>query len=435
MKRKIYQKLLKWKEENILMPLMIIGARQVGKTYIINEFCKNEFKKYLYINLLEHAEIVEIFKENISINDKLKKLEVIIDKSIDVENTIIFFDEIQESEELISSLKYFCEDERPFKIICAGSLLGVKINRFHSSFPVGKVELLNMYPMNFEEFIIAAMPETGEMLIDEIKKCFDNCKEMSEPLHVKLLDIYRTYICIGGMPACVNDYIKQNKEILKFNSNIIRNIISSYLNDMNKYVLNSFEATRIEEIYKTIPAQLENTSKKFQYSKIKKGARSKNYESALNWLYSSNLIHKSTALNSINIPPKAYADNETFKLFLSDVGILTALSEIRFNEILLDRPFLYKGILAENYVAQEFVQKDISLYYWKSNSDAEIDFIMYNDDGLIPVEVKSSDNTKSKSLSIYMQKFKPKYAIRISSKNFGFKNNIKSVPLYAVFCL
>lgn len=435
MKRNIYTKLLEWKNENILIPLMVIGARQVGKTYIIQEFCKKEFKKNIYINLLEHPEIIELYKENISAEEKFKKMQVILNEAIDIENTIIFFDEIQESEELISNLKFFCEDNRPFKIICAGSLLGVKINRFHSSFPVGKVIMINMYPMGFEEYIKAVLPETGEMLIDEIKNCYNKNEEMVEPLHIKLMDLYRTYLCTGGMPACVNNYIKQNSDILKFNKNIIKNIIAAYLNDMNKYVINSSEATRIEEIYKTIPSQLENTSKKFQYSKIKKGARSKDYESALNWLYSSTLVHKCTVLSSINIPPKAYVDNETFKLFLSDIGVLTALLEIKFNEIILNRPFLYKGILAENYVAQEFLQNEISLYYWKSNSDAEIDFIIYNDDGLIPIEVKSSDNTKSKSLNIYMKKYNPEYGIRVSSKNFGFANKIKSVPLYAVFLI
>lgn len=435
MKRNIYEKLLKWKDENIDMPLMIIGARQVGKTYIIKKFCENEFRKNIYINLLEHKEIVKLFKEEISTEEKFIKLQLTLNKSIDVENTIIFFDEIQESEELISSLKYFCENERPFKIICAGSLLGVKINRFHSSFPVGKVQMLHMYPMSFDEFILANMSETGEMLINEIKKCYDNNQEMDSTLHRKLMDLYRTYICIGGMPACVNNYLKNSNDILKYNKEIIKDIINSYLNDMNKYVFNSFEATRIEEIYKTIPAQLENSSKKFQYSKIKKGARSKNYESALNWLLSGNLIHKCMVLNSINIPPKAYIDNEVFKLFLSDTGILTSLLEIKYSEILLDNSFLYKGILAENYVAQELVQNDISLYYWKSKSDAEVDFVIYNDDGLIPIEVKSSDNTKSKSLQIYMERYKPIYAIRLSSKNFGFANNIKSIPLYATFLI
>lgn len=435
MKRKIYEQLLKWKEENIDMPLMVIGARQVGKTYIIKEFCEKEFEKNIYINLLEHSEIVEMFAQKISTEEKFMRLQIILNKSIDIENTIIFFDEVQESEEIISSLKYFCEDKRPFKIICAGSLLGVKINRFHSSFPVGKVRMINMYPMDFEEFILANMPEMGKALIEEIKKCYDQNEKMNDVLHQKLMDLHKQYLCIGGMPACINNYLQVNKDILKYDKGIIKDIINSYLNDMNKYVLNSFEATRIEETYKTIPAQLENSSRKFQYSKIKKGARSKEYESALNWLYSSNLVYRCTVLNSINIPPKAYIDNEVFKLFLSDIGILTSLLEINYNQIILNDKFLYKGVLAENYVAQEFVFNNISLYYWKSKSDAEIDFIIYNYDGLIPVEVKSSDNTKSKSLKTYMERFKPKYAIRVSSKNFGFENNIKSVPLYATFLI
>ena len=435
MKRKIYKELLKWKEENIDTPLMVIGARQVGKTYIIKKFCENEFSKNIYINLLEHTEIVELFKQKISADEKYMRLQIILNQSIDIENTIIFFDEIQESEELISSLKYFCENERPFKIICAGSLLGVKINRFQSSFPVGKVRMINMYPMDFEEFILANDPEMGETLIKEIKKCYDENKKMTDVLHEKLMELYKIYLCIGGMPSCINNYLNCNKDILKYDKKIIEDIINAYLNDMNKYVINSFEATRIEEIYKTIPAQLENTSKKFQYSKIKKGARSKDYESALNWLYSSNLIHKCTVLNSINIPPKAYIDNEVFKLFVSDVGILTSLLEVKYSQILLNDNFLFKGVLAENYVAQEFVFNDISLFYWKSNNDAEIDFILYNEDGLIPIEVKSSDNTKSKSLQLYINRYKPKYAIRISAKNFGYENNIKSVPLYATFLI
>ena len=227
--RKIYGKLLDWKRNNIDTPLMIIGARQVGKTYIINEFCKNEFEKYVYINLLDHSEIIKLFKENLSTEDKFNKLQMIINKPIDIEKTIIFFDEIQESEELISSLKYFCENEKPFKIVCAGSLLGVKINRFHSSFPVGKVIMIDMYPMSFEEFVMATVPETGEKLIEEIRRCYENNEEMIAPLHEKLMDMYRTYLCIGGMPNCINNYIQNNKDILRFNNQVIQNIISSYL--------------------------------------------------------------------------------------------------------------------------------------------------------------------------------------------------------------
>ena len=430
MQRKIYADLISWKNNAINTPLMIIGARQIGKTYIINEFCKNEFKNYIYINLLDNPQIIEIFEEQISTEEKFKKMEWALNTKIDIESTIIFFDEIQLSEKLISHLKYFCESEKPFKIICAGSLLGVKINRFHSSFPVGKVKMEYMYPMDFEEFLNAIVDKG---LINEIKKCYDEDVPISKPLHEKLLGLYRLYLCVGGMPQAVQNIIDVNQNIFDFDKDIISNIINSYLNDMNQYILNNTEKTRIEAIYKSIPSQLANPSNKFQYTKINSNARSRDYESAMHWLLSSTMIYKCNLLKTIKIPPKAYSNEEYFKLYLSDVGLLTSLLEIKYNDILLNNNFLYKGIIAENYVAQTLVRNKISLYYWKSSSDAEIDFILYNNDGLIPIEVKASDNITSKSLNSYTKQFKPKYSIRISGKNFGFENGIKSVPLYAVF--
>ena len=430
MKRKIYNKLIKWKEHYIDTPLMIIGARQIGKTYIINEFCQNEFEKYIYINLLDNPQIVELFEQPISTEEKFTKMQWVLNINIDIEKTIIFFDEIQLSEKLISNLKYFCESDKPFKIICAGSLLGVKINRFHSSFPVGKVRMEYMYPMDFEEFLMAT---SDEGLIKEIYKCFENMIPMTKALHEKLLNLYRLYLCVGGMPQVVQNIVDVNQNIFEFDKSLIRNIIESYLNDMNQYILNNTEKSKIEAIYKSIPSQLGNVSNKFQYTKIKSNARSRDYESSLQWLVSSTMVYKCNLLKNVQVPPKAYADEEYFKLYLSDVGLLASLLEIQYNDILLDNNFLYKGNIAENYVATQLVGNGVSLYYWKSNSDAEIDFILYNEDGLIPVEVKASDNITSKSLNSYIKQYKPKYAIRISSKNFGFENNIKSIPLYAVF--
>ena len=432
MKRKIYNKLIKWKEHYIDTPLMIIGARQIGKTYIINEFCQNEFEKYIYINLLDNPQIVELFEQPISTEEKFTKMQWVLNINIDIEKTIIFFDEIQLSEKLISNLKYFCESDKPFKIICAGSLLGVKINRFHSSFPVGKVRMEYMYPMDFEEFLMAT---SDGGLIKEIYKCFENMIPMTKALHEKLLNLYRLYLCVGGMPQVVQNIVDVNENIFEFDKSLIRNIIESYLNDMNQYILNNTEKSKIEAIYKSIPSQLGNVSNKFQYTKIKSNARSRDYESSLQWLVSSTMVYKCNLLKTVQVPPKAYADEEYFKLYLSDVGLLTSLLEIQYNDILLDNNFLYKGNIAENYVATQLVGNGVSLYYWKSNSDAEIDFILYNEDGLIPVEVKASDNITSKSLSSYIKQYKPKYAIRISSKNFGFENNIKSIPLYAVFLI
>ncbi len=382
--------------------------------------------------MLDNPQIVDLFEQSIPTEEKFTKMQWILNTEIDLEKTIIFFDEIQLSEKLISNLKYFCESEKPFKIICAGSLLGVKIKRFHSSFPVGKVKMEYMYPMDFEEFLMAT---SSHGLIDEIYKCYNSSIPMTSALHEKLMGLYRMYLCVGGMPQAVQNIVDVNQNIFDFDKDIIRNIIESYLNDMNQYIFNNTEKSKIEAIYKSIPSQLGNVSNKFQYSKINSNARSRDYESAMQWLISSTMIYKCNLLKSIQIPPKAYADEEYFKLYLSDVGLLTSLLEIQYNDILLDNSFLYKGNIAENYVAAQLVRNGLSLYYWKSNSDAEIDFILYNEDGLIPIEVKASDNITSKSLNSYMKQYNPKYAIRISSKNFGFENNIKSVPLYATFLI
>lgn len=300
MERKIYKELLKWKNTDMKKPLMIIGARQIGKTYIIREFCKKEFQKRIYINLLEHSEIIKIFKQEINTADKFNRMKIYLDIDIDVENTIIFFDEIQESEELISSLKYFNESEQNYKIICAGSLLGVKLKRMHTSFPVGKVKMLNMYPMDFEEFLIA---NGNNGLIEEINKCYNNNIAMDTVLHEKALNLYRLYLCVGGMPEAVKNLLDNDKDILKFDKSIIEDIINSYLNDMNQYVQNKAEAVKIESIYKSIPSQLGNKSNKFQYGKISSNARKRDYETALDWLLSSTMVYKCPILNKVEIPP------------------------------------------------------------------------------------------------------------------------------------
>ena len=432
MKRKIYNELLNWKKNNIDTPLMVVGARQIGKTYIINEFCKKEFNKYIYINLFEDKNIINIYNEEISSTEKFQKLELYLGKKIDLDNTIIFFDEIQESEELISSLKFFCESNRPFKIICAGSLLGVKINRFKKSFPVGKVRILEMNSMSFDEFLYAYYD--NDLMIKEIEKCYSNNKKMLEPLHNKLMELYNIYLIIGGLPASVANYLEK-KDMLIFDRNIIKFIISSYLKDMNKYVTDIFESTRIENIYNSIPSQLGNPSDKFQYSKIKSGARAREYESAINWLLSSKMVFKCSNIKKCEKPLKVFINNDVFKLYLSDAGILSYLLEISYKDLVFDEKFMYMGIIAENYVANELLRNGLSLYYWNSGNKAEIDFVLNINDKIIPIEVKSSNNNQAKSLKVYIEKYNPNYSIRISSKNFGFENNIKYVPLYAVFCI
>lgn len=431
MKRKIYNELIKWKKEDINTPLMVVGARQIGKTYTIDEFCKNEFTNYIYINLLNNKEIIEIFKENINTEEKIKKIELSLGHTIDYENTIIFFDEIQESEELISALKFFCESKVSYKIICAGSLLGVKINRFHSSFPVGKVRIINMYPMNFEEFLWAM---DYEIAIPEIKRCYQENVKMSDSIHEKLLNYYRMFLCVGGMPRMVLS-LKETQKILEVDKSIASNIYKEYLMDMNKYVTNVTEGIKNETIYNSIPSQLANLSNKFQYGKINNNARKRDYETSLDWLISSKMVLRSNLVKKVEIPLKAYINDDYFKLYLSDIGLLVSILEIRYNDIMLNKEFMYKGVLAENYVATELIHNYETLYYWQSENRAEIDFLINAKDGIIPIEVKANTNNNSKSLNLYMEKYKPSFAIRISSKNFGFENNIKSVPLYATFCI
>ena len=432
MKRKIYEKLIEWKNTDMTKPLMIIGARQIGKTYIIDEFCKKEFKNYIYINLFEQPEIVKIFKLEISTAEKFRRMQIYLDTEIDIENTIIFFDEIQESEELISTLKYFNESEQPFKIICAGSLLGVKLKRMHSSFPVGKVKMLNMYPMDFEEFLMA----NGNLaLIDEIRNCYNNLTPMDTVLHNKILELYKLYLCVGGMPEAVKNLLVNDKNILRFDKSIIEDIYQSYLSDMNKHIDNKFEASKIERIYKSIPSQLGNQSNKFQYGKLSNDARKRDFAEPLNWLLSSTMIHKCVLLNKVEIPPLGFVIDDHFKLYLSDVGILLNMLKVKYNDVILDNLLQYKGIIAENYVATQLVANNIPLIYWESGNKAEVDFILYNDGGIIPIEVKANDNVSSQSLNIYIKRYNPKYAIRISTQNFGYSNNIKSIPLYATFLI
>lgn len=410
---------------------MVIGARQIGKTYIINEFCEENYNDYIYINLMDDEGIIEIFDEKINTDEKVRKMELYLGHTIK-ENTVIFFDEIQESENLIATLKYFCESDFPYKIICAGSLLGVKLKRFNKSFPVGKVIIKYMYPLNFEEFLMAI---DYSQAIEEIRKCFNNNEKMSNPIHEKLLNYYRIFLATGGMPVAVNNIIENKLNILEFDNNLLQSIIDAYLADMKKYTLNYYESVKIEKIYRNIPSQLAKENKKFQFSKIEQYARRRDYESSLDWLIASKLVIPCYFVNKFETPLKGFMDEEKFKLYLSDSGILTQLLEIPRNKILLNENFQYKGVITGNYVANELQTNGINLYYWAKNQVAEIDFLIDTSKGVIPIEVKANENKKSKSLNYFMKENKINFAIRISANNFGFENNIKSVPLYAVFCI
>ena len=425
-------KLINWKNSGMEKPLMVIGVRQIGKTYTIQKFIKENFEEYIYFNLEKEEYLREIFEKTIDSEKIMDEIELYIGKKIDISKTILFFDEVQVSEKFIVSLKYFCESKRPYKIICAGSLLGVKINRFNDSFPVGKIQMEHMYPMSFEEFLIAL---NKEMLLEKIKESYENMIPLPTFAHEEALLLYKRYLCVGGMPEAVKNFISNESDILKYDSNILSNIIDMYIADMNKYVKNSLETVKIEKVYKNIPVQLAKDKKTFKYNLIEANARKRMYEHPIEWLISSGMILSSNKIKKAEIPLKVYQDEEYFKLYLSDVGILVAMSEIRFNDLILDKTFSFRGAITENYVAQEFTANDISLYYWTYGRNAEVDFIIYNNDGIIPVEVKSGDNVRSTSLKFYINENKPKYSIRLSTRNFGFENNIKSIPLYAAFCI
>lgn len=436
MKRKIYYELVKWKNNtNNIKPLMILGVRQCGKTYIINEFCKNEFANYISINLLDNKEVIELYNSNLNSDEKFNRLKLLLDFDIEKENTCLFIDEIQESESLISELKYFCEKHNNVRIICAGSLLGVKLKRSKSPFPVGKVKMLTMYPMNFEEFLWAMQQQP---LIDCIKDCYLNNKQISNPVHEKALNLYRTYLFTGGMPESINSILSAKGDYIKYDTDILQDILISYFNDMSKYVTSEAEVLKIQRVYNSLPSQLSNVSNKFQYSKIEKKGKARDYETSIDWLLASNMILKCKCVNNPEIPLEGFILEDTFKLYLSDVGILNSILKLNIRDILSDNISLYKGVIVENYVANEIISNGHSLYYFRnSNNTMEIDFLLYNEDGIIPIEIKSSNNTKSKSLTTYIEKYKPKYSIRISTKDFAYdpKNNIKSIPLYATFLL
>lgn len=270
-------------------------------------------------------------------------------------------------------------------------------------------------------------------IIKTIEDAYKELKPLTEPIHNKALDLYNQYMCIGGMPIAIKEYIEKEKEIIKFNDEKKEIILTSYLADMVKYTQN-IESIRNNKIYNSIPAQLGKENKKFKYSVVEKSARAREYESSMDWLIASNMIIKCHGIQNPKSPLKAYIE-DNFKVYLSDVGLLRKLAKISTQEILLNKNMIYKGATAENYVAQILYAKTREIYYWQLGSMYEVDFLINNEGDIIPIEVKASDNVTSKSLNYYIQRYKPKYSIRISTKNFGFENNIKSIPLYAAHLL
>lgn len=431
MERKAMQDLIAWKNSKARKPLLLYGARQVGKTYLVKEFGKKYFKDIIYINFETNNIISKIIDENISPKYIIQNLEIAFNKVIDKENTLIFFDEIQRNTRALTSLKYFCEEAPEYYIIGAGSLLGVHINKKDFSFPVGKVDFLTIYPMSFEEFLINT---NNTILLKNIKESYTTNMALPDTIHKKALNLYYDYLTVGGMPEVLNEFINSNSFV---NSIDYQNdIIESYKNDITKYSEPTY-APKIIATFNSIPTQLAKENKKFQYKLIQKGGTSSIFGDSINWLENAGIVNKCVK-TKIGIPLKMYEELDSFKLYMNDVGLLTNLSEFPIyfikNREAVNETML--GMLTENYVASSFKINNLNLNYWKNDYESELDFILQSENGLIiPVEVKTNIHTKSKSLNNYMKEYNPKYGIRLSSKNFGFKNNIKSVPLYAAFCI
>ena len=431
MYRKIMKYLEEWKASPHRKPLILQGARQVGKTYSILEFGRTHYENVAYFNFESTPKLNETFDENISPDYLIPILSHIAGQTIIKEKTLIVFDEVQLCERALTSLKYFCEQAPDYHIIVAGSLLGVAVNRDKFSFPVGKVDMKTLYPMDIEEFMIAL----GEdMLVDKIRECFANDTPMPSALHEAALKLYREYLVVGGMPECVMQYTNTKDFILVRNTQ--NTILASYLNDMSKYN-NTNEIKKTRLCYDNITVQLSKKNTRFQYKLIKKGARASEFENAIEWLNLSGIVSQIYKVEQIKKPLENYRDIDAFKIYVSDLGLLCAKKDLAANDIIymVEEINDFKGGMVENYANTSLTISGHKTYYWESDRGAEVDFIIQRDGKLIPIEVKSADNTKAKSLRLYIETFKPDYAIKLSTKNFGFENNIKTVPLYAAFCI
>lgn len=427
MKRLIEQTFLDWKEKGCKKPLLVVGSRQIGKTYSALKFCKEHYKTVIYLNLEKDKEVADIFRSTLDPDQILIQLEIVRNEPIALENTILFIDEIQVCEEAITSLKYFCEDKQGFPVIGAGSLLGVKLHRFQSSFPVGKVQIVYMHPMNFHEYLLA---NKQEKLITMIKECLSTMFSMPQVMHEKAIQLYKDYLYIGGMPEMVVDHVEKHN-IMETDQSIQEMILAAYLADMHKYTEKT-EGLKNIQIYQSIPSQLAKENKKFKYSIVDKSARSKYYQTSLDWLLASKMLLKSTLVTTPRYPLKAYEDRSIFKIYMSDTGLLSNASGLSVKNIMSDDNDMFMGALTENYVANEFESYRLSLNYYTFGK-YEIDFLLQIEGKLVPIEVKSGKRTRSVSLQAYMQAYQPETVIRFSTKNFGFENQISSIPLYAVF--
>lgn len=426
MKREAIKQLIKWKNSKRRKPLILQGARQVGKTWLMREFGKQEYKKTAYVTFDRNENMQKAFQEYTNVKELLTKIEIETQIKITPDDTLIIFDEIQECPDAITSLKYFQEQKPELHIIVAGSLLGLAHHK-GTGFPVGKVNFMTLYPMNFKEFLVANGEELLVETLNENK--FDTIKTFSS----KLINYLKYYYFVGGMPEVVQSFVRNRdfKEVRE----IQEEIISSYNSDFSKHA-NSNTAERIKMVWNSISSQLAKENKKFIYNAVKSGSRAKDFEIALAWLRDSGLVYKVTRISKPNLPIKSYEDIDVFKLYVLDVGILCALSKLSAKAILEDNRIFteFKGSLTEQYVLQQLKINLADIHYWTSQSYiAEIDFVTQIDDYVIPIEVKAATNLKAKSLQQYIMDYSPEKAVRTSLADFKVNdNNLYDVPLYAV---
>ena len=431
MRRKIMLYLESWKESRHRKPLILQGARQVGKTYSVLEFGRAHYDNVAYFNFETNPKLNETFEEDITPGYLIPILSHIAGQTIVREKTLIVFDEVQLCERALTSLKYFCEDAPEYHIIVAGSLLGVAVNRANYSFPVGKVDIKTLHPMDMEEFMLA-MGE--DALVERIRACFQTDRPMPGALHDAAMRLYRQYLVVGGMPECVKQFAETGNYILIRHTQ--ETILASYLNDMSKYN-NANEIKKTRLAYDSITVQLSRKNTRFLYKLIKKGGRASEFENAIEWLCLSGIVSRIFKVEQVKKPLENYRDINAFKIYVSDLGLLCAKKDLAANDVLymVDEIGDFKGGMAENYVNTQLAINGYATYYWESERGAEVDFVIQRDGRLIPIEVKSADNTKAKSLRVYTDAHKPAYAIKLSAKNFAFDSGKKTVPLYAAFCI
>lgn len=424
--RRSMDDLVKWKNAKNRKPLIIRGARQVGKTWLMKEFGKTNYEKCAYINFDNNERMESLFSGNLDIERIVTALQIEAGVAIEAENTLIIFDEVQEVPRALTSLKYFCENAPQYHIVAAGSLLGVALHP-GTSFPVGKVEFLDLYPLDFLEFMFA-------MGKDNLVKLLESEDfSLITSFKGKFIDLLKQYYYIGGMPEVVASFIAARnygkvREIQK-------RILIAYEQDFSKHAPNE-TVPRIRMLWSSAPAQLAKENRKFIYGLIRQGARAREYELAMTWLIDCGLVYKVSRISKPDMPLMAYQDFNAFKLFVLDVGLLGAMSELDIKSLLEGNKIFeeFKGALTEQYVLQQLIaSKKATPYYWSAEKGtAEIDFIFQSDSNIVPLEVKAAENLQAKSLKSYCQKYEPRYAIRTSMSDYRQEEWLTNVPLYAI---